>query len=417
MLTLRLTLKLFRHALRKQRKRMVLTIMAITWGTISIVLLLSFGEGLKRNITKGNQGMGEGIAVVWAAETGRPFAGFPAGRPLALLPEDVPLLRASIPELAAACGEMRTWQLLSHGRASVNKSVIGTEPVFGSIRKHFPQAGGRFINDLDMRLKRRVIFLGDELARQLFADQPPVGQTVEVRNVPFTVVGVMQEKLQMGTYGGPDNIHAVIPLTTFRALFGRQQLSNLIIKPRSPELMPQARRRMQEVLAAKYRFHPEDEQALPTWDTVESQAITRNILLGIEIFLGIIGGLTLIIGGIGVANIMYAVVKERTREIGVKMALGARRAFVMGPFIIESLLFTGLGGLLGMVAGVSLIQGLAWLQSQANSEAMEFLGRPTFSMPLALTTIGLLGAIGLVAGYFPSRRAASVQPAETLRYE
>jgi putative ABC transport system permease protein len=118
-----------------------------------------------------------------------------------------------------------------------------------------------------------------------------------------------------------------------------------------------------------------------------------------------------------VANIMYAVVKERTKEIGVQMALGARRSFVMGPFVVEALLLTGLGGLLGIAVGVGLIQGLAWLQANSQSEAMEFLGRPTFSLPLALTTVGLLGTIGLLSGYFPSRRAASVQPAETLRYE
>jgi putative ABC transport system permease protein len=181
--------------------------------------------------------------------------------------------------------------------------------------------------------------------------------------------------------------------------------------------METAKRRMHEVLGAKYRFDPEDERALPTWDTLESQEITRNIMIGIEIFLGLIGALTLLIGGIGVANIMYAVVKERTREIGVQMALGARRSFVMGPFVVEALLLTSLGGVLGLAAGISLIQGLAWLQSQSENEAMEFLGQPTLSLPLALMTVVLLGLIGLAAGYFPSRRAASVQPAETLRYE
>jgi putative ABC transport system permease protein len=416
-LTLRLTWKLFRSAVQHQRKRMVLTVMAITWGTISIVLLLSFGEGLKRNITKGNRGMGDGIAVVWAGETSKAFAGFPAGRDLSFMPDDVKLLRTNIRELSAACGEMRTWQLMSHGRVSVNKAVIGTEPVYGEIRNHVSQMGGRFLNELDMRLKRRVIFLGDELATQLFAEEPPVGKTVEIRNVPFTVVGVMQDKLQMGTYGGPDELHAVIPLTTFKTLFGRRRLSNLIIKPVTPALMETAKRRMHEVLGGKYRFDPEDERALPTWDTVESQEITRNIMIGIEIFLGLIGGLTLLIGGIGVANIMYAVVKERTREIGVQMALGARRSFVMGPFVVEALLLTSLGGILGLTAGVSLIQGLAWLQSQTQNEAMEFLGQPTLSMPLAVLTVVLLGVIGLAAGYFPSRRAASVQPADTLRYE
>jgi putative ABC transport system permease protein len=417
MLTLRLTWKLFRNAFRTQRKRMILTVMAITWGTISIVLLLSFGEGLKRNISKSNRGIGEGIAIIWAAETGKAFAGFPAGRNLRFLPEDVDLVLASVPEIDAACGEMRTWRLLTHGRASLNKAIIGTQPSFGELRHHFPRSGGRFLNELDQKLKRRVIFLGNELAEQLFGDETPEGKTVDVAGTPFTVVGVLQEKLQMGTYGGPDKLHGVIPLSTFQALFGRRYLSNIVMKPTSPELMETAKRRFHEVLGGKYRFDPTDERALPIWDTLKGQEITRNMMIGIEIFLGIIGGLTLLIGGVGVANIMYAVVKERTKEIGVQMALGARRSFVMGPFVVEALLLTSLGGLLGIAVGVGLIQGLAWLQANSQSEAMEFLGRPTFSFPLALTTVGLLGAIGLLSGYFPSRRAASVQPAETLRYE
>jgi putative ABC transport system permease protein len=416
-LTLRMTWRLFCNAFRQQRKRMILTVMAITWGTISIVLLLSFGEGLKRNLTRSNRGIGDGIVIVWAAETGKEFAGFPAGRNLRFLPEDVGRILASIPEISAACGEMRTWRLISYKQSSLNKAVIGTHPAYGELRNHFPQPGGRFLNEWDQTLKRRVIFLGNELAEQLFGDEPPVGKTVEVHRTPFTVVGVMQEKLQMGTYGGPDKLHAVIPLSTFEALFGRRYLSNIVFQPAAPELTEIAKRRFHEVLGAKYRFDPTDERALPMWDTLKGQEITRNILIGIEIFLGIIGGLTLLIGGVGVANIMYAVVKERTKEIGVQMALGARRSFVMGPFVVEALLLTCLGGLLGITLGVGLIQGLAWLQSQSESEALEFLGRPTFSLPLASLTVALLGAIGLLAGYFPSRRAASVQPAETLRYE
>ena len=178
---------------------------------------------------------------------------------------EINALIASVLDLvAAACGEFQTWQLMSHGRISLNMAIIGTEPIYSEMRNHIAQAGGRFLNDLDMRLKRRVIFLGDELATQLFAAEPPVGKTVEIRNMPFTVVGVMQDKLQMGTYGGPDELHAVIPLTTFKTLFGRRHLSNLIIKPAEPALMETAKRRMHEVLGAKYRFDPEDERALPT---------------------------------------------------------------------------------------------------------------------------------------------------------
>jgi putative ABC transport system permease protein len=169
------------------------------------------------------------------------------------------------------------------------------------------------------------------------------------------------------------------------------------------------------VLGGKYRFDPDDERALGIWDTRENQRLTDNIAFGIQIFLGIIGALTLFVGGMGVANIMYAVVKERTREIGVKMALGAKVRQVMAPFVLEALLMTVMGGVLGTLVSLGLIAGIAMLPLKG--DAFDFLGKPTFSLPIAVATSVVLGTIGLLAGYFPARRAASVNPAVSLRYE
>ena len=208
-----------------------------------------------------------------------------------------------------------------------------------------------------------------------------------------------------------------MPLSTFRALFGRRYVSDLVVRAANPEVNDAVKKRLYEILGAKYRFDPTDERALAMWDTVESQKITANIGIGIEIFLGIIGALTLLIGGIGVANIMYAVVKHRTKEIGVQMALGARRSYVIGPLVVESLSLTAMGGAIGISVGVGLVQLLAFVQSKANSDALEFMGAPTFSFAVALTTVSLLGTIGFLAGFFPSRRAVTIQPAAALRYE
>jgi putative ABC transport system permease protein len=177
----------------------------------------------------------------------------------------------------------------------------------------------------------------------------------------------------------------------------------------------QARAQIYRVLARKYRFDPDDTRALGVWDTRENQRITGNIALGIQMFLGIIGGLTLFVGGMGVANIMYAVVKERTREIGVKMALGAKVRQVMSPFVLEALTMTVIGGLLGTAVSLALMAVIAHLPLKG--EAFDFLGRPTFSPAIAAATSLILGSVGMLAGYFPARRAASVNPAESLRYE
>jgi len=181
-------------------------------------------------------------------------------------------------------------------------------------------------------------------------------------------------------------------------------------------MMKTALEEMRKVFAAKYGFDPEDERAIRNWDTVAGQKVMRNILLGIQGFLGIIGGLTLMIGGVGVANIMYATVKERTREIGVKMALGARPAWITGPLVLEGFAYTVLGGLLGLLFSMAIIIGLGFIPTEGN-EALEFLGKPTLSPAVGAIAAGILGVIGLLAAYFPARRAASIDPAQTLRYE
>jgi putative ABC transport system permease protein len=413
---LALVWRLFRSDLAHNRKRILLTVMAIAWGTLSIVLLLSFGEGMKRSFAVGSRGMGEGIAVVWPGATTKAYAGLPSGRNIQFKDEDLVLLRQRVPEIAALSGEYaRYGTQVSRGEKSVNVRVRGVEPEFGPMRNLIPEAGGRFINDRDILEKRRVAVLGPELADDLFGRRDVVGETVEINRSTFLVVGVTQEKIQMGMYGGPDSNQATIPLTTFKAQNTDAQLSNIVYKPVTPALGDRAQDELFRILGGKYRFDPEDRRALGVWDTRENQRLTDNIAFGIQIFLGIIGALTLFVGGMGIANIMYAVVKERTREIGVKMALGAKMRQVMAPFVMEALLMTVIGGVLGTLVSLGLIGVIAVLPLEG--EAFKFLGRPTFSPAIAAATALVLGAIGTFAGYFPARRAAAVHPAVSLRYE
>jgi putative ABC transport system permease protein len=407
--------RLFRTDAARNRKRIGLTVMAIAWGTLSIVLLLSFGEGMKRSFHRNSRGLGEGIAVVWPGATTKPYAGLPSGRTISFTDEDAELLGARIPEIGAISREYARRVPVAHGAKTINARVRGVDPAFGEMRNIIPRPGGRFLNDMDGAHKRRVVVLGDELATDLFGEADPVGRTVQVMQSTFLVVGVMQPKVMMGMYSGPDKGQASIPAPTFKAMFTDAKLGNLVYQPASPEVADQALAQVYRVMGRKYRFDPEDERALSVWDTRENQRITGNIALGIQMFLGIIGGLTLFVGGMGVANIMYAVVKERTREIGVKMALGAKMRQVMTPFVMEALAMTVAGGLLGTAVSLGLMAVIAALPLK--DEAFEFLGKPTFSPAIAAATALILGAVGTFAGYFPARRAASVNPAESLRYE
>jgi putative ABC transport system permease protein len=411
-----LVLLLFARASRVQRKRAMLTIVAIAWGTLSLMLMLSFGEGLKRQLYRSTRGMGFNLAIMWPGNTGLPWQGLPAGRRIRPKIDDVELLSERVQGLVGVSGEIHNWRVtMVQGDRTVTGMIVGASPDYGRLRNQIPQSGGRYLNELDHEQRRRVVFLGDELAGELFGDEDPVGGTVKFDGMPYTVVGVMVPKVMMGNYGGMDEDHAIVPLTTYTAQWGRETLSVLVVRPDRPERMDVTLRQVHEVLGAKHGFDPEDERVFSIWNTVESMAVTNNMSLGIQTFLGIIGGLTLIVGGIGVANIMYAVVKDRTREIGVKMAIGARRGWVTGPIVLEGLLYTTFGGLLGLLMAVIAITALALIP--AGSGAIGMLGKPTLSASIGLGTAAILGTIGLLAGYFPARRAASIDPAETLRYE
>jgi putative ABC transport system permease protein len=409
-------LHLFMGSARLQKKRAALTIASIAWGTVTILLLLAFGEGLKRQFARNQRAMGDNLAICWPGETSKVWKGLPEGRPIQPRIDDIPLLQQRMPDVAV-WGEMNNNRtLLQYGRKTVSGRVIGTNWRYGDPRKHYPVAGGRFFGPQDEEEKRRVAFLGFEVAEDVFGKEDPVGKTLLLNSSPFTVIGVMQKKTQTSAYGGQDRNHVVIPISTFRALIGRDKLWVVVLHTETEDEMGYAIDRMKQFFGTKYSYDLADERVWGIWNTVRGQRMNAKIFLGMEMFFGIIGALTLVIGCVGVANIMYAVVKERTREIGVKMALGARRGWITGPFILEGLVYTLLGGLAGAVIAIIIVTVLGLLP-QDKLKVLEFMGQPTLSWPIGAATVAILGTAGLLAGYFPARRAAAIDPAATLRYE
>ena len=411
-----LVLHLFFSSSRVQKKRAFLTVASIAWGTLALLLLLAFGEGLKISIFTASHGMGSDLAILWPGTTSVTWQGLPTGRPIQPRIDDVALLRERIPGLAEVSGEMQQFVGVTRGDLTTSARVKGVTYGFGEIRNHIPAPGGRFLDPLDEQLRRRVAFLGNKIAEKIFNKENPIGQQLLIGKVPYTVIGVMMPKVVMGNYNGMDEDQISIPITTYKAQFGNDKLGNLLVKPSDPEQMTRVLREVNNVLGAKYGYDPTDKRVFGTWDTVESFKVTRNMITGIQIFLGIIGALTLVIGGVGVANIMYAVVKERTKEIGIKMAMGARRSWITGPIVLEGLLYTLLGGAAGVLMAVAVVFVLDRIPTGDN-QALNLLGKPTLSLSIGLVSAAILGLIGITAGYFPARRAASINPAETLHYE
>jgi putative ABC transport system permease protein len=414
---LKIILTLFLSSAFLRKKRAILTIAAISWGTVAILLLLAFGNGLQKRMITARNGMGENVAVVWPGETSMSYQGLKEGRRIIFWADDIPFVRERIPQFSGVSGEMCNWSTtLSYKSKTLTLLVTGVNWEFGEMRNLIPQKGGRCFNANDEKEKRRVIFIGDERAKELFGNEDGVGKEVLVNNAPYTVIGILKNKLQMGAYYAPDSYKCVIPITTFISQFGKKEINNYVLKVSSPEKMEGALKEFKKVMAVKCGFSPEDPKGIYIWDTVKSSKQLLNFTIGIKIFLGIIGVLTLLVGGTGVANIMYAVVKEKTKEIGIMMAIGAKPKWITTPFLLQSFFYTIVGGFFGLIISFVIVFIISIIPTEGN-EALQFLGKPELSLPIGIFTSLILGFVGFLSGYFPSRRASLINPAETLRYE
>jgi putative ABC transport system permease protein len=408
--------RLFYRELKGQKKRITLTILALAWGTFSIVVLLAFGEGLKRQMIKAMHGLGDGICIVYSGQTSKPYKGLGKGRIISLSLDDVELLENRVSGIELISPENDRYRNnMTYKRKSLSERVIGVYPDFEDLRGYHPERDSRFINELDVKNKKRVVFLGTELKKRLFGDEKAVGKTVLINSVPFLVVGVMVEKMQNSMYNGPDVDKAAIPYPTFQAIYGDKYLHRLIYRPEEISQSETVKDEVYKVLSQKYKFDPTDKQALEIWDMVEEEKLMKNVFLGLEIFMGIIGGLTLIVAGVGVANIMYVSAKKRTKEIGIKMAIGAKKRHILLQFISEALMISFIGGGAGVLFSFIIVEVFRVLPLEG--EVADILAHPVISFQIMILTAVILSIIGLLAGIFPARKAASAKPVQALRYE
>jgi putative ABC transport system permease protein len=395
--------------MRSQKLRTFLTVFGIVWGTVAISLLLAFGTGLHKQLVRNTAGLGDRIVIAWPGLTSMPWEGLGRGRRIRIAIEDVRAVEREARLLNGISGEYATSMKLNYETRQLSVDVSGVDPVFGDMRNLIPQPGGRFLNPIDLDKQRRVAFIGNQLARDVFgADGDPLGKTIQLQGSPFLVIGVLREKEQDSSYGGRDHSKVFVPASTFKALTGRQYVNNFVFRPVTAAQSKAAADEVRTILSQRLRFSPDDKEALSLWDTTEQFKFFDLFMLAFNSFLGIVGSLTLVVGGIGVSNIMNVVVEERTREIGIKMALGAKQRSILLQFLLETLLVTAIGGAIGFLISIGICAIFP-------AELVKYVGQPEVSPLVATLTAAALGIVGIVAGYFPAREASQLDPVVAMK--
>lgn len=396
--------------MRTHKVRSLLALFGIVWGTIAVVVLLALGQGFFNYNKKNIEALANGAILIFPGKTSIAYSGLPQGQVINFRLTDVLNLPQQIKSIDKMTFELRTKKNIGYEKKFFSQRVIGINSTYTDLQKLSLVSGGRLINSLDMNNLTRVAIIGAELKKMLFGDHEALNKTITLSSIPFRVIGVLTDQDNNISFGDPRASTSVfIPFTTFQAAWGFDTtVSKIIVLPKQQTSTQELKQAVLNYFATRYSFDPQDTQAAFMPDINQLMEFFTLFFRAVQSFLGFCGMMTLGVGGVGVANIMFLIISERTREIGLRMALGARYRHILQQILLEALLIVMIGGLIGLVLSFAIIGLLQTVSLPI------WLGVPVISYSTMIITTTVLAIIGVCTGIFPARRAAAMDPVVAL---
>ncbi len=406
-------------SIKQNKLRTVLTGLSVSWGIFILIILLGAGNGLKNGVTSNFSDRATNTVQMWPGRTTIPYKGLKTDRSLSFTEKELHTVKDDVAEAQIQTGLIEKNQTITYGNEYGNYEVIGAQPTYAQIfNLRFEPGGGRFVNQLDIQNNSKVIILDKRIEEVLFKGKSALGEYVKVGSVMFRVIGINTKKNRWGDGS------AYIPFSTAQMIYNPNKkfysIAFTVEGLETEKANEEFNDRLKATMGQSMYFDAKDPSGLWIWNSQRDYLETMKIFSGINIFLMIIGILTLLAGVVGISNIMLVSVKERTREFGIRKALGAPPASILRTVIIEAIIITAIFGYIGMVLGIGITEALNFFMEQSAAQAesdMTMFKNPTVELSYVFVSTIILIISGVIAGYMPARRAVRIKPIEAMREE